>query len=241
VERGSGVGRFARIALGLFVLTQLAFLFASNFLWLVRRNETSAPLETIAWPTDRYAELTGQVQGWSQYSPNVPHQTVFAMIEWPNNGDEPPASPGHAVYHSKREPADPTNYVHMPGNRLACYEAALMLPLASWSEAAKGDPTAWKEHLTRSVHERRGMIEAYFHWHLAKTPRDMFPGQLVLWGRIYRVSPPGVEPRNWSGPELIPLARWRLENGASRAVRVVVEMYDPFTKRFVPLDSDEQP
>jgi hypothetical protein len=236
------VKRLAQIALGLFVLTQLGFLFASNLLWLLRRNETSATLEAIAWPTDCYADVTGQAQGWSQYSPNVAHQTVFPRLIWQGASDGAPDSPDSVVVLSDQEPANPEAYVRPIGNRLACYEATILLPLVSWNESAAAEPEKWRTYLRQEMHKRRAMIEAYFRWQHKRlnAERSARAGNspVVLWARVWRVSPPGQSPVKWTRPEMIPVVRGQRITDSER---FELQVYDPFTKRFIRMDSDGQP
>ncbi len=104
-----------RILLGAFILWQLAFLFGINFLDMIsegreamKDKDYTPGIERIfpGWPsksghfhdltdvadkvTRRYAQLTGQTQGWSLFAPDVGKQCVFpaVVVRW----DEDPRS-----------------------------------------------------------------------------------------------------------------------------------------------------
>jgi hypothetical protein len=103
-----------RLLLGAFILGQLAFLVVINFLELIKSARDELPKDYAkaidrvvpGWPskqghfhdladvadrlTRRYAQLTGQTQGWSLFAPDVGKQCVFpaVLVRW----DEDPLS-----------------------------------------------------------------------------------------------------------------------------------------------------
>jgi hypothetical protein len=103
-----------RILLGAFILWQLVFLFAVNFIELTNAVRGDLPTDSApaigrvfpGWPskrghfhdlldigeriTRRYAQATGQTQGWSLFAPEVGKQCVFpaVLVRW----DEDPLS-----------------------------------------------------------------------------------------------------------------------------------------------------
>ena len=111
-----------QVALGLFVIAQLAFLVSSNLIGLYQdaqsRLESEAPAvaavvervapgygsrgghswkipDELATPLRRWSQLTGQDQRWALFSPNVSKTTGFPAIVlyW---GDTPTAAPALA-------------------------------------------------------------------------------------------------------------------------------------------------
>jgi len=107
-----------RVALGLFILWQLFFLLTQNFLGLAKATRSRLPedarrlVETVApgWTqkqgaahevveavtkrTGCWAQLTGQLQSWSLFAPDVGDSSIFPLVElrW----DEPPPAPWDA-------------------------------------------------------------------------------------------------------------------------------------------------
>jgi hypothetical protein len=105
-----------RLLLGAFILWQLTFLFGINFLEIINWARDEIPkdkdyaqgIERVfpGWPSEsghfhdltdladkitrRYAQLTGQTQGWSLFAPNIGRQIVFpaVLVRW----DEDPSS-----------------------------------------------------------------------------------------------------------------------------------------------------
>ncbi len=103
-----------RVLLGAFILWQLAFLFGVNFLEMINTARDELPSDhgraidrvLPGWPSKkghfhdladvanqvmrRYAQLTGQTQGWSLFAPDVGRQCVFpaVLVRW----DEDPLS-----------------------------------------------------------------------------------------------------------------------------------------------------
>jgi hypothetical protein len=105
-----------RILLGAFILWQLVFLFGVNFIELIHTARDDLPkdygkaIDRVfpGWPskrghfhdltdmadrlTRRYAQLTGQTQGWSLFAPDVGRQCVFpaVLVRW---DDDPRSAP----------------------------------------------------------------------------------------------------------------------------------------------------
>jgi hypothetical protein len=111
----------AQYLLGLFVLWQLFFLCASNFIGLVQgiqESESYIPkslkkeierqfpwflnenshfndaLKAIDGITDRWAYLSCQPQGWTLFAPNVGHEATFVAVEMRWDNIDPLAAPG---------------------------------------------------------------------------------------------------------------------------------------------------
>src|SRR5438105_4690212 len=159
----------ARYLLGLFVIWQFAFLFASNIVAFFphgdpedgelsdsrtasARGTDSSPaqklIDATSFLTDRWAHMTGQVQAWWLFAPGFPPQATFPVVElrW-DDPDSPGQShssepvPSPVRIHSVLEPADPSSYIRPPGSfdRLFHYEVRFGLLLTAWDEQTKDD------------------------------------------------------------------------------------------------------
>ncbi len=207
---------FLQRAAGLFVAWQLVFILASNVLFLVyqvaMRQAGGAPGAAVTFlsrATGPYAEATGQLQGWSLYSPDVPHRVGLAVTElrWADGRSIklPPSN----------EPEDLNHFFRAPGEgRMLNYEAHLRLVLLTWTpEDAAEHPDLWRGLVADELRRRSSAMQAYLAWqrdrHLRRHPGEAPPGELVLWVRLYDIPPPGTTPWTWPGPTQVPLARWR--------------------------------
>jgi hypothetical protein len=234
-----------QLALGLFIVWQLVYLFGASFLafWSASRPEVDAATMAVAKAADGWGALTGQWQGWALYGPNLPTQSAFVAVElrWEHETVQ---------LRSECEPVDVGNYFRpFLSSRLSIYESYLGLVLWGWdSGAAAQEPHVWNERLVEHVAKERRGIEAYLRWRLERFQRDHPdrppPAEVVLLGHIYPISAPGREPFFWSTPEEIPLARWRPPAAAwcddyapagTAASPLRVETYNLITHQFEPL------
>jgi hypothetical protein len=152
----------AQVSLGLFVVWQLAFLFASNLIAFVPHGDAeegemsdsrrmpvgidaAEPIQKVTnlagCVTDCWAHLTGQIQAWWLFAPSFPSQSTFPVVELRWDDPDKPASseanlPGPPVrLHSVLEPENPSCYFRPPGSfdRLFHYEVRLGLLLTTWN------------------------------------------------------------------------------------------------------------
>jgi hypothetical protein len=181
----------ARVALGLFILWQLWFLLTANFVGLAQdtRDSLQAPaaevVEELApgWTsnegaahkaaaaltavTERWAQLTGQWQGWSLFAPDLGDECPFPVVElrWDEAGPWEvgsvvaalgpgralgvvalagavrPGGPGPArdtvLLPSPNEPADPQHYFRLGHFRLRRFEGWVTPVLARRADEAE--------------------------------------------------------------------------------------------------------
>lgn len=203
---------------GAFVVVQLVFLCAANAFFMLNRlyqrdadepasllSETAAILPRLTRP---YAELTGQLQGWSLFAPNVPHRAAFVSTElrWHDGRRE--------WAESTTDMPDVTRFSRPLGEgRLMQYDLHLRLLPLTWSpQAAQDNPAEWRRHTIEEVRIRQHALLAYLRWRLGQYHEHHAeaapPDELVLWARLYDLPAPGQEGQ-WSEPRLVPLGRWQ--------------------------------
>jgi hypothetical protein len=245
--------RPGQVLLGLFVVGQLSFLLAANFLPLLR-----SALASKSWPgeeavapgvegTRHWARWTGQLQGWSQYSPAAPAQAVFVAVElrW----DDDPHWPGlgrREVLRSASEPEDPHRYFRPFGSfRLHAYEADLSRVTWAWdAEAYAREPEEWRQRFVAAVRQSWPAMQAYLSWRWREQqrqrPDEPEPKQVVLLCRLYQVPPPGTRPWDWGAAVEQPVARWRPAHQAGPGW-LPIDAFNPVTRRFEPVPREEAP
>jgi hypothetical protein len=249
-----------QVLLGLFVLWQLAFLAVANVVEFVPHRppgrdeliDFPEPLagserppgvaHALATVTDRWAELTGQYQVWWLFAPGFPPQAAFPAVELRWAGRTEPVR-----LLSPSEPADPHAYFRPPGSadRAFHYEVRLGLVLLHWDEATAGDDADfWRAFHRERVSRQWKSIRAYLRLRLrewqASHPDAPPPDEAVLLLRLYRTPAPDAHPWSPAGPVERPLARWRpAEDGPPD--ELLVEVYEPFARRFERLPRPEEP
>src|SRR5262249_37315331 len=154
------------VLLGVFILFELVYLPAANFIKLVplrlpeSRGELDddiqlrgkAYVEPVQWALDglgaamcRWGELTGQAQGWSLFAPVFGHQASLPMVRI-----VPTLVPGvrPLILRSDFRPLDPNFYFQKPSPRcrLFNYEYRLALLYWTWSPESERDrPDEWRQ------------------------------------------------------------------------------------------------
>jgi hypothetical protein len=223
-----------QVLLGLFITWQLFFLFLSNFLPLIPHGReehdeliddinlhgqfthvepAQEVIETAARLTDRWMEATGQLQGWSLFSPTFPPQAGFVAVKfgWSDGSRD--------EVKSRFEP-DPLYYFRPPGTfgRLFNYESRFVILPAYWPEARLGPSwwpweIEWSEAVTRRVQVQWKSMRAYLRWqwdrYLKEHPDVPPPSEVVLVIDLYLTPRPHEHPWAPRGPFERPLARWR--------------------------------
>jgi hypothetical protein len=263
----------AQVLLGLFVVWQLLFLFAANLVAFVPHGEPEEgelsdtrviPAPKNAGPvqesinlvgaiTHDWEQLTGQVQVWSLFAPEVPDQAPFAMVElrW----DDPRGPADHLTVptpyapvrlRSYFEPEDLRNYFRIPSSfdRLFHYEVRLGLIYVKWNEQSLHEiPETWRSVIEDRVRRQWRSIRAFLRLRsnqfLQQHPELPPPRQVLLIIRLYRAPGYGQDPVSWSGPYDLPLARWLPESDSSDSLPV--EMCDPVTGVFISLQPKQAP
>jgi hypothetical protein len=224
--------------LGGFVLWQLIFALSANVFFFLQRTYSTPMVPILPAVTSRWAEATGQLQGWSLFAPNVPTQAAFLMTElrWPDGRSVKLLSP--------TEPANLDVFFRAPGAaRLLNYEAHLRLALLSWSPAeVKERPERWRQHVEGEVRRRGEAMRSYLQWrhreYVQEQPDAPPPSELVLWVRLYDIPGPQASSASWGEPALVPLMRWR-PGVAAPAGFIPYEWFDVTTGQFRWGRSDE--
>ena len=234
--------RALSMLLGGLVVWQVVFIPASNFVALFPAPSSEAA-QVLPQLLGRWAELTGQLQGWALYAPCVPTQGAFAAVElrW---DDDPrwPASAPRQVLRSEIEPAEASAFFRPFGTfRLSAYEAHLSLPLWSWGRESPAPPPAvWRRRLAEAVRKQGKPILAYLRQRLHAFEQDHPelppPKQALFLVRLYPIPLPG-QPHE-AGPVEQPLARW-LPAAACPPGRIAVESYNPVAEGFEPVPVQE--
>jgi hypothetical protein len=252
--------RAARVGLGLFVVWQLGFLLASNFLnlalslppylgeeslmrrvapdWSQRQGEAFEATRTAARWADRWAELTGQAQNWGMFAPGVTAHIPFVAVElrWDETNDGPPEP---VLLLSENEPADVNRFFKAGQFRLRRFEGMIDLTLTTdESKTAAEQAQAWRDETASRVRDRGLLMYEYLKWRLEafeqQHPRWPRPSQVILHVRLYTVPSPGTEPWAWRGPATYPVSRWR-PGAEPGSAYFPVESYDPVHQGFEPV------
>jgi hypothetical protein len=241
-----------QVILGLFVLGQLVFILAANFLPLLQAAlvKQSAPgseaIGLVVEGTRYWGSWTGQLQGWSLFAPAVPKQSVFLAVElrWDDDPHWPAASGKRRVLLSSPfEPADRNSYFRPFGSFrvLGGYEAQLNLVALAWdAESHAADPEEWHRRFADAVRRDHPAMQAYLAWRLRRYreehPEEATPRQVILVGRIYRMAPP-EQPWSWSDPVEQPIARWRPWEKPAPGF-LSIDAFNPVTRRFEPVPEE---
>jgi hypothetical protein len=244
--------------LGVFVVWQLFFLFMSNFLPLIphgkeehdeltddlvlHRQAPSVPpgqnaIEGLAMVTDRWLEVTGQLQGWSLFAPTFPPQAGFVVVELRWNDGKSPVS-----LSSRFEPEDPLHYFRFPDfdGRLFNFESRLcILPNYKTRQAVSEDPEGWKKLITERVRTQWKSIRAYLRWRC----RDQVspPDEMILVIHLYETPEPHEKLWIPAGPHERVLARWRPGVEPPPGCLRVEVCTDPISRRFEWIATDVGP
>jgi hypothetical protein len=248
--------------LGLFVCWQLFFLPVSNYLGMVPHGapeeEELSDSRCVPGPSDgggpiqhtvdlaakvttAWAQLTGQQQAWWLFAPTFPEEATFPVVElrWDEDGSPNPIQP--VRLRSTLEPADPREYLRLPGSfdRLFHYEVRLgLIYLYGHERTFHADPESWRRLLADRVRRQWRSMRAYLRWRVQQFrhehPELPLPRQAILLIGIYRTPATGQTPLVWQGPVDEPLARW-LPQAIPQEGCLPVEAYDPVTRGFVSL------
>jgi hypothetical protein len=255
------------VLLGIFIVWQLAFLVVHNLVGLLQEARADMPAEIRAaveqvapgWPekkghvwnlmegatnvTNRWSQVTWQLQTWALFAPNVGKDCVFPALvlseEAPTNaplarGDLPATFqvPGKLVL-SDNEPPDMKRFFRWGNFRLRRFENNLVIYLLPWEpetpqETAERFRKRIKEHLT----ENPDMLVGYLRFRLNQLDGPP-PPQVILLLRRYHLTGPGAGSDFVEGPFTVPIARWH--PGAEQDSGHGLEYFNPVTQRFEPL------
>ncbi len=204
------------ILLGLFICWQLVFIIGSS---MVALPEGGVP--GISHTFERWSWLTGQEQGWRQFTPGVPRRAAFVAF-WQEGGP---------TVVSESDPRTDSFFRAFGANRLSSYELQFtMIALKEESITINEFGFAsWREAPAESVRSNARAIRAYLGWRLRESrkryPQLPPPDYVGMNLTFTAVLPPGTD---WTlGPyRELPLARWK-------PGQTDLEAYNPATNSFV--------
>src|SRR5438132_11209940 len=256
-------GRVPQVLLGLFISWQLLFLPAANYLALVPHGQPEEgelsdsrrgadqtagagalqkAINFAAGVTDAWACLTGQVQAWWLFAPDVPSTATFPVVElrWDDDAD-PAAFISPVRLRTILEPDDSQAYFRPPSSfdRLFHYEARLGLIVSNWSEQSFAENSElWRSAIKDRVRRQWRSIRAYLRWYVQYWQQAHAglppPKQVILLIHMYQTPGPGEGTLVWRGPVEQPLARWRPGRPAQEG-ELPIEVFDPIDRCFVVL------
>jgi hypothetical protein len=242
--------RISQVCLGLFILWQVVFIVGNSLLQMIRdgreiQNENTRNLLshlTLDLPMDkgpgyqvlkvfqRWAEVTGQEQGWSLFAPGIGDQARFlhVVLHW-DDGRKPVVLPGPT------EPADLKAFFRWGHSRLRKYESYLGTSFDLGEEENQEQAnTRWQKKMQREVWRQSDYMPGYllFRWRIyQKEHRDCPPpAQIQVHVVNWQIPPPGTDPWFWQKPITVPFARIRLKDDGS--INGNVQAYNPVSKQF---------
>lgn len=256
----------AQLLLGLFISWQLLFMAAANYLAFLPHGQAeegelsdsrSTPVQAdaagvaqkainfAAGITDAWSYLTGQVQAWWLFAPDVPRACTFPVVELRWEEDAEPATIPPVRLRTILEPDDPHAYFRPPSSfdRLFHYEVRLGLIVSNWNEQTfEQNPEFWRGAIKDRVRRQWRSTRAYLRWHVQHFQREHPelppPKQAILSIRFYPIPEPRQSLVAWRTPGEQPLARWRLDL-PPRPGELPIEAFDPIAKRFVVLSAKD--
>ncbi len=226
-----------QVLLGLFVLWQLFFMAATTFLdYVGYTRDLGGAAQALRDGLGRWERLTGQVQYWKLFSPDVGTASRFATVEL--HGDDGQEEQLRSIF----EPADLAHYWRLPGwdDRFFNYEENLCTRLhIRWDDDKPDEQTARHHEARHAVVQRTWRPTlAYLRRRVAQFQEehpDRPPPRAVVFAlRVYPTPPPGTEPWQWPGPIRQPLVRWRPGTTPPEGT-LPLEVYNPVTRQFEPV------
>jgi hypothetical protein len=216
----------ASVLLGVFIIWELVYLPAANFIKLlpVRQaphkgelddevqipadESASGPAQVVrdgaAAVLSRWGELTGQAQGWALFAPTFGHQASLPAVGF-----------GGTTFHSSFKPVDPHVYFRTPwpSCRLFNYEYRLALLYWRWTpESYREHPEEWRQAAVRRVRWQHRSMLAYMRWRLDKylrrNPKAVAPTVVGLYAELIPSPPPEAPDAMRQAPMTFGLARW---------------------------------
>jgi len=256
-----------RIALGVLIVWQLFYLAVANSVETLevvalRDPETAAaitevldesrrgerppslgPLSSLIFVLDKYGQLTEQPQRWSLFAPNIGNQTVFLAYELRFPGQE------QSVWlYSEEEPADPSAYGRVLGNRVRSLEQNLTIGFCYLAgESEEQAHRRWGKEIRQKLASDFEVLISFtalrVEQFLQDYPQAPLPEEVILHIRGYEIpAPDEASSADSRTPYCLPLARWR--PGAEYPSDVIpLEAFDPVTEQFVPqsFEMENQP
>ena len=242
------------VLVGLFAVWQLVYLPAANLVVFVPRRPAGPPLhpaigdgyqakgtfaafEPLQRAVDRggdalerWAEVSGQEQGWSLFAPGLPPYSVFVAVEyhWADGTSDTALS-----QYEPRDHLNPPVRAPLIHDRRFNFEMQFMYPVwYATPDLVAERPELWAD-LPDTVRAWRAEIRAWLGWRLAEyraaNPHRDRPRAVVMKHRYIRMPKPG-EPRDTREVTERPFARWHPDTGE-------LEAFDVMTMRFVPAEA----
>jgi hypothetical protein len=187
----------AQFLLGLFIVSNICFLFVMNVFellkdlsWLVD-TETPAAKVAVRLALDlpreedshagevyrfarRYAEFTGLNQSWCLFAPAVFDSGTFADIElrWDDEPPGAPAPPGTrraVLLPDLNDPGDMSSYVRLGNSRLRKYESNIVVYIKR-EEGENEDEVnkRWARSIQKKFQKQWDTMQAYMNWRWGK-------------------------------------------------------------------------
>jgi hypothetical protein len=240
--------------LGIFVAWQLVYLPAANLFQFVplrvRADSGDIPLnlQRVGRFTDddglqsfadaagagltRYAEISGQIQGWRLFTPELPPYSVVLVtrLEYGVGRTVDMVSP--------YGPADDPPFVRLPRSDLRPFYFEANVGLGPWAvtpELIARDPAAARELTVGWAEIRSEAVRTVMRHHLsvyqALHPRAKDPYGMTLYLRY--ITKPAIGATGFDGPAVFdrPFVRWHPPIAKNKQLSV----FDPVDGRFVPL------
>jgi hypothetical protein len=239
------ITRFARYLLGAFICVQLVYLPLANFLQRIPRRPDPLPeeirgryqregqavnsdsiqsvIDTVGMGCDRWAEGTGQAQGWSLFAPRFGEAGTFlTLIVTANDGTQ-------RELRSPFEPADPSHYVRFDvlNYRLFYREMSYAMVYAMWTpDSFAKEADAWRDAIRQHVTAFRRSLSTYVKWRIATEQPDTEVQEMTINIRVHLPPKPGEESSR-PAPLAVPLAKWSPDEP------MALRPFDPVTSEFV--------
>lgn len=217
--------RIASYLIGAFVCVQLVYLPLANFIQRVPRQADPLPdeipsllriegrandsdavqgaIDGAGKASDRWAQVTGQGQGWSLFAPRFGEAGTFLTLEVLTGAGD------RTELRSRFEPADPSHYVRFDvlNYRLFYREMSYALFYSTWtpdSFATQGGE--WRTDIRDFVTTYRRSMSAYVRWRVETELPGADPREVRINIRVFLPPKPGETAR--PAPIAVPFARW---------------------------------
>lgn len=220
--------RIASVLLGTFVCVQLVYLPLANLIQRVPRQPDPLPdeipsrlqierrannsdaiqgtVDAAGKASDRWAQVTGQGQGWSLFAPRFGEAGTFLTLDVRTSTGE------RTELRSRFEPADPSHYVRFDvlNYRLFYREMSYALFYGTWtpdSFATRGEE--WRTDIRDFVTTYRRSMSAYVRWRVESELPGAQPREVLVNIRVFLPPKPGETTR--PAAVVVPFARWTPE------------------------------
>jgi hypothetical protein len=241
--------------LGVFILFQLIYLPAANFIKLIalRLPESTGELDDdiqlhgqqfsdrvqsladiLGTAFVRYGELTGQAQGWSLFAPIFGHQASLPAVGIAPQGPEPHAPPSDI-------------YFRLPNSRCRLFNYEYRLALLYWTwdkKTFEENKDAWRKAVFNRVKRQHRSMMAFLRWHCERAlqayPTMKNPERADLWATLIS-GPPISDPTLFNRDrQAFPIAVWK-RTEVVPAGMLPVQARDPYSLELIWLPIEDEP